>query len=176
MKPSKGNNMSSRWRAPTLDCEKKKSKMNEYEWILSWVKKLLAIPSLQASIHLLSLNGVFKSCHAEIIARRVCVKKGLKIALFLQDCLLKWNRVQSQRFVFLGLSSIIRQSVLRPPSEWHLKVKYRGKWVWSESKNPGNIMHMREKMKFVWMTGRATFSPIDFILSKWKIGSVWEAH
>lgn len=54
----------------------------------------------------------------------------------------------------------------------HLKVKYGGGWVWSESKKRENIMHMRQKMKFIWMTGQATSSPIDYILSKWKILSV----
>lgn len=33
-------------------------------------------------------------------------------------------------------------------------------------------MHMRQKMKFIWMRGQATSSPIDFILPKWKILSV----
>lgn len=48
-------------------------------------------------------------------------------------------------------------------------MKYRWKWVWSESKKQEIIMHMRQKMKFIWKRGQATSSTIDFILSKWKI-------
>lgn len=75
-----------------------------------------------------------------------------------------------------GTASADYTQKLFPPLKEHLKVKCRGEWVWSESKKREIIMHMRQKMKCIWMTGQATSSPIDFILSKWKILTVWEAH
>lgn len=77
MKSKEGKYMSSRWRASAFSHGKN---MYEYEWILSGVKKLLATPSLQPSILLLSLNGVFKSCYRRWwYSLTIWVKKGKKI-------------------------------------------------------------------------------------------------
>lgn len=89
---------------------KKKRKTYEYEWILSRVKKLLAIPSLQPSILLLSLNGMFKSWRTVMIAHRVCVKKVQNLCFSCETVSRVVIRVNA--FSFWDCQSIIRRSVL----------------------------------------------------------------
>lgn len=119
-----------------------------------------------------NLNRVFKSCSAVKIFTHHLSEKRSENCVFLVRLFLKMEPwLKSTRHVprlYAKLSSLLKE---------HLKVKYGGwGWGWSESKKWENIMHMRQKMKFIWMTGQATSSPIDYTLSKWKILSVWEAH
>lgn len=179
MKPGEGNNMSSRWRAPTLDCEKrgkKERRMNMNEYYPGSKSYLLFHPCSPASFCSLWTTSLKAAAWRSSLAvfvwkrpenRAFCARPSTKMEPWSESTFCLSGTVVNYTpkcFLFFSLQ------------KGTLKWNTGGKWVWSESKNPGNIMHMREKMKFVWMTGRATFSPIDFILSKWKIGSMWEAH